>query len=138
MAGQNGGEHLPSKMQDEPADSMDMNQYQIPPEARYRWRADGGKDELIRVNFVGALSPAEMMHIWDLLMSVVSESDLTLGYAALTKVEFIEPDTCEYRFWCTNNHMGRVARTWETWYHINRIHPIRNVDNIPYSWLGLS
>jgi hypothetical protein len=114
------------------SDSLD--DLQIPPKSRYRWRADGNRDETFRVNFVGGLTPAEMVQLVDLLLAVVHEG-AELGIAALTKVEFLEPDTCEYRYLGVSNPSDRVLKMVELWQRMHQIHPIRNVDGIPYPWL---
>ena len=112
-----------------------LDEYQIPPASQYRWRADGRRDETFRMNFIGALTPDQMRQIHTLLLQVLDES-ADLGFIALTKVEFIEPDTCDYRYVGEGVHSGRTTAMIELWWRVHAVHPIRNVDGIPYPWLG--
>lgn len=89
------------------------------------------------MNFVGPLKADEMRQLLDLLLRVLDES-VELGMMALTKVEFVEPDTLEYRYWCGTFSNTRVNKMYELWSRMNQIHPVRNVDGIPYPWLGPS
>src|SRR5215468_8858467 len=85
-----------------------LDEYQVPPDSQYRRRADGKRDETFRINFIGALTPAQMRQIHALLLQVLDEG-AELGFIALTKVEFIEPDTCEYRYIGEGVHSGRTT-----------------------------
>jgi hypothetical protein len=108
---------------------------QIPPESRYRERADGNRDETFRVNFVGPLTPTEMQQIAELLLAAV-HGGADLGILALTRLEFLEPDTCDYRYLCSTHRDERVFKMFELWQRMSQIHRIRNIDGIAYPWLG--
>lgn len=103
----------------------------LPPKSRFRPRADGGVDETYRVNFIGALTPDDMRQVLDLLLRYVSEN-ADVGVVALTKVEFLEPDTCDIRYWCAGSSKPRVNRAFGLWYRLHRIHQISTVDGKPY------
>lgn len=104
---------------------------QIPPESRSRTRADGGCDELYRVNFAGAITRAEIHRLLELLLDTVREGG-DVGIVALTKVEVLEPDVLEYRFWCRKPDAGRQRLMRSLWQRLHAVHAIRNVDGIPY------
>jgi hypothetical protein len=109
-----------------------LDDAQIPPDSRFRRRVDDGRDETYRINFVNGLTPQEMEDIVKVLL-IVSDEGRSVGIVALTKVEFIEPDTCEYRFWCEYSDFGRVNKMFETWIRIHQVHRIRNIDGVPYT-----
>ena len=44
-----------------------------------------------------------------------------IGILALTKVEFIEPDICDYRYWYWGPSDEVVKRLFEVWFQINLI-----------------
>lgn len=102
---------------------------QTPPMSRFRQRSDGGVDRTHRVNFFGALTPEEMRFIVSLLLDAVSDEEI-VGHIALTKIEFIEPDTCEYRFWCEQYSGAQTTGAIAIWTRLNQIHPVRNVDGL--------
>lgn len=110
------------------------------PMSRRRSRADGGLDYTTRVNFVGSISPGEMRHMTQLLVNLLEEGE-PLGLIALTKIEFIEPDTCEYRYWWRPPTSAEVfghdliAFQYGAWSRLNMIHKIHNVDGVVYWWL---
>jgi len=104
------------------------------PQSRFRLRADGGMDETYRINFVGQLQPYEMRSIVELLLAAVGEG-AAVGIQALTKVKFVEPDTCEYTYWCSTKDNARVNIMMSVWYRLNRIHPVAWIDNIQYDSL---
>lgn len=114
-------------------DTRSLHDVDFSPESRYRRRADGGVDELYTINFVGGLSPDEMRQIAHLLLSVVSEG-ASVGVMALTKVEFFEPDTCQYRYWCSLGTNERVNVMIGLWFRIHEIHAIKNVDGMRVPW----
>lgn len=107
----------------------------LTPESRFRPRVDGGRDETFRVNFVGGLNADEMRALVKLLLEIQDQQP-DVGLIALTKVEFIEPDTLEYRYWSGKPHGARLDRMFELWQSMNLIHPIYTVDGIQYPWLG--
>src|SRR5262245_41388351 len=112
-----------------------LDEYQIPPDSQYRWRADGKRDEMFRINFIGTVTPTEMRQIFTLLLNVL-DNGAELGFIALTKVEFIEPDTFDYRYVGEGVHSGRTTEMLDLWWRIHTVHPIRNVDGIPYPWFA--
>jgi hypothetical protein len=110
------------------------NEVPLPTESRYQLRADGNREEMFRVNFVGAVVPAEMREIGALLLDIVNES-ADIGILALTKLEFLEPDACDYRYLCIGRNGERVHKMYKLWSRMNEIHRIRNIDGLSYDWL---
>ncbi len=106
----------------------------LTPASRYKLRVDGGRDETFRVNFMGGLNAREMHALIESLLSTLDEQP-EVGLIALTKVEFIEPDTLEYRFWSGKPEGARLDRMFEMWQRMSQIHPIYTIDGIRYPWL---
>lgn len=119
-----------------------VNEYQlkdieiyVEPGARYRKRADGGMDETYRIQFVHALTEQHMRKIAELLLALPVEA-AEYGFTALTKLEFLEPDICDYRFWCAHFHSDRLAASWGLWARIHQeVCPIYSVDGVRYWFL---
>lgn len=107
----------------------------LTPESRFRQRIDGGRDEMFRINFYGRLGADEMRALAELLLNVLDQQP-PVGLIALTKMEFIEPDTLEFRFWSGKPDGARLDRMFELWHRMSQIHPILSVDGIHYPWLG--
>jgi len=105
-----------------------------PPMSSVQWRRDGGIDRISRINFLGEITAEEMHRIILLLVSSLDKG-ASAGFVALTKVEFIEPDTCEYRYWTARAGDDVAAMIEHIWRRINDIHPVRNIDGTRYSWL---
>ena len=103
----------------------------LPPLSKYRERLDGGVDETTRVNFDGALTPMEMREIARLLLEAVTESG-DAGLVALTKMAFLEPDTCEFRYWTERRDKAQIWQLTlvrlELIRRLERVHRIRDVD----------
>ena len=107
----------------------------VTPAARYRKRADGGMDETYRIQFARTLTEQQMSAIARLLLAM-PEEQAQYGFTALTMLEFLEPDICDYRFWCARFHSDRLVATWELWQRIHHeICPIYSVDGVRYSFL---
>ncbi len=105
---------------------------QLPPQSRYRRRADGGTDETFRVNFIDRLDAVDMRRVAELLFAVAEEGK-DAGIVALTKLEFIEPDTCEYRYWCADLNKDRVKVMFGLWHRMHQLHAISTIDGVPYT-----
>jgi len=114
---------------------MDAEDIVVPPRSRIRQRFDGGRDLTFRVNFQVALSAASMHRICALLLDAVN-AGAAVGIVALTKVEIIEPDTCEYRYWAVSAHDEQITLMHDLWLRINEVAPIGDVDGVRYPWLG--
>jgi hypothetical protein len=107
----------------------------VTPGASNRKRADGGMDETHRIQFVHALTEQHMCEIARRLLAMPEEA-ARFGFTALTKLEFLEPDICDYRFWCAKFHSDRLAAHWELWARIhNEICPVYSVDGVRYWFL---
>jgi hypothetical protein len=130
----------PGKRQEGRHDEYAPKDILLPPLSNSRQRLDGGVDETTRVNFEGALTPLEMREIARLLLETVMESGDT-GLVALTRMEFLEPDTCEFRYWTERRDKAQMwqltlARL-ELIRRLERIHKIRDVDGNFRDTLGL-
>lgn len=121
---------------DQPSPPDDRS-IRLTPESRYRYRVDGGRDETFRVNFMGGLTAHEMSTLVEMLLNTLDQQP-DVGLVALTKVEFIEPDTLEYRFWSAKPEGTRLDRMFELWQRMSQVHPIYTVDGVRYPWLGRS
>ena len=112
----------------------------LPPLSKYRQRLDGGVDETTRVNFEGTLTPLEMREIVSLLLEAVTESG-DAGLVALTRLEFLEPDTCEFRYWTERRDKAQMWQLTlvrlELIRRLERVHKIRDVDGNFRDTLGL-
>src|SRR5690349_16432518 len=107
----------------------------VTPGASHRKRADGGMDETHRIQFVQALTEQHMREIARRLLAMPEEA-AKFGFTALTKLEFLEPDICDYRFWCAQFHSDRLVAHWELWARIhNEVCPVYSVDGIRYRFL---
>lgn len=107
----------------------------VTPAARYRKRADGGMDESYRIQFASALTEQHMRAIGQLLLAMPVEQ-AHFGFTALTRLEFLEPDICDYRFWCAQFHSDRLVATWGLWQRIHyEVCPIYSVDGARYAFL---
>src|SRR5690349_16067093 len=107
----------------------------VTPGASHRKRADGGMDETHRIQFVHGLTEQHMREIARRLLAIPEEA-ARFGFTALTKLEFLEPDICDYRFWCTQFHSDRPAAHWELWARIhNEVCPVYSVDGVRYWFL---
>lgn len=107
----------------------------VEPRARYQKRVDGGMDESFRIQFVHPLTAGQMREITKMLIAMPEEA-AEFGFTVLTKFEFLEPDICDYRFWCAHFHSDRLVATWELWARIHHdICPIYSVDGIRYWFL---
>ena len=114
--------------------AIDLEIY-ITPASRYRKRADGGMDESFRIQFAQPLTPEQMRDIANILLTM-PEIGAEFGFTALTKLEFLEPDICDYRFWCAQYHSDRLVATWGLWQKIHRdVCAIYSVDGVRYSTL---
>jgi hypothetical protein len=106
----------------------------LPPKSRHRPRADGGVDETTRVDFVRPLSPAQVRLITLQVFNVVEENHERAGLVALTKIEFIEPDTCELRIWCRNASRDEINERVKVMlgliHLIDRISMVASIDGI--------
>lgn len=112
----------------------DLNIF-VAPGARYRKRTDGGMDESFRIQFVKPLTEQHMRAIAKLLLAMPDEA-AEYGFTALTKLEFLEPDVCDYRFWCARFHSDRLVATWGLWLRIHKdVCSIYAVDGVRYSFL---
>jgi hypothetical protein len=105
--------------------------------SRYRRRADGGTDTTYRINFRGALTPDEMRRITEALLQTVDEG-AEFGITALTKVEFLEPDTCDVRYWVGGHHSDVLNVFFGLWYRLHAIHTVSDVDGVRYSFFSAS
>lgn len=107
----------------------------VTPGASNRKRADGGMDETHRIQFVHGLTEQHMREIARRLLAVPEEA-AKFGFTALTKLEFLEPDICDYRFWCAQFDSDRPAAHWELWARIhNEVCPVYSVDGARYWFL---
>jgi hypothetical protein len=88
-----------------------------------------------RIHFLGDLARDHMRRIVRLLQEV-ADTGGDVGIVALTKVEFIEPDTCEFRYWATPVDEAQITRMHELWSSIDRVQAIHDVDGVRYPWLG--
>src|SRR5690242_5447714 len=68
----------------------------VTPGASNRKRADGGMVETHRIQFVHALTEQHMCEIARRLLAMPEEA-ARFGFTALTKLEILEPDICDYR-----------------------------------------
>jgi hypothetical protein len=102
--------------------------------SRYRRRADGGTDTIFRFNFRGPLMPDEMRRITEALLQTVDEG-AEYGITALTKVEFLEPDTCDVRYWVGDQHSDVVNVFMGLWHRLHTIHPLLDVDGVQWSYM---
>lgn len=116
--------------------SINDNEYKpkefvLPPLSKYRQRLDGGIDETTRVNFEGALTSLEMREIGRLLLDAVTESG-DAGLVVLTRMEFLEPDTCEFRYWTERRDKPQMWQLTlvrlELIRRLEHVHRIRDVD----------
>lgn len=108
-----------------------ISNVQLPPRSRFRARADGGRDATYRINFKRPLTPEAIQQIYQVLLEFWL-SGRERGIVALTKVEFIEPDTCEYRFWFSTNDDSIVTAMFELSHRIHLIEAIYTIDGIRY------
>lgn len=111
---------------------LNMSERLVTPASRYRRRADGGYDETYRLTFIDQLEPAQLRAIVDILVNAPSVHP-DVGILALTKIEFLEPDTCDVRYWCTGSPKQRVNSMLGIWSRISRVSRIGSVDTLPYT-----
>ena len=102
--------------------------------SRFRRRADGGTDVSFRYNFRGPLTPDEMRCIVEALLQKVDEG-AEFGITALTKVEFLEPDTCDVRYWVGGHHSDVLNVFFGLEYRLYTIHPLLDVDGVQRSYM---
>ncbi len=123
-------------MKQESHSQYDLEGIQVSPEYRFRKRGDGGVDIAFRIHFLARLTPNEMRRITEMLLAIPDQFT-DAGFQALTKVEFLEPDTCDYRYWCREENSEQLARMYELWDKLNKhVHLINNVDGVHYPWIG--
>ena len=103
------------------------------PRSSLRRRLDGGADWTWRINFLDALDSSQLRRIVHLLTSFVDE-ETSKGVLALTKYEFIEPDTLEYRYWCERVDDLVMQSMAALTYQIHLIQHVQNANGVRYSW----
>ena len=128
------------KRQDGQQDEYAPKEILLPPLSKFRQRLDGGVDVTTRVNFEGALTALEMREIARLLLEAVTERG-GAGLMALTHLEFLEPDTCEFRFWTERRDKAQIWQLTlvklELIRRLEQVHRIRDVDGNTRDTLGL-
>lgn len=106
----------------------------LPPKSRFRMRSDGGVDDTYCIHFLGPLDPSEMRTIIEAVLDAVDRSAES-GIIALTRVDFPQLDTCEFRLWWKDPRSERLNKEFELLYQLSKIHKIQDVDGIRYSFL---
>ena len=115
-------------------DRSGLDDIHLTASSRCRRRADGGTDTIFRFNFRGPLAPDEMRCIVEALLQTVDEG-AEYGITALTKVEFVEPDTCDVRYWVGGQHSDVLNVFFGLWYRLHTIHPLSDVDGGQLSFM---
>jgi hypothetical protein len=75
-----------------------------------------------------------MRRIGETLLQTMNEG-AEYGITALTKVEFLEPDTCDVRFWVGGHHSDVLNVFIGLWYRLHTIHPLADVDGVEWSYI---